>query len=240
VTFGTTQRGDKWWAGPLAVACGLGAFGIYATWAAFQGNHYEYGPYLSPFYSPLFLFDWWHWSPAFLILWAPAGFRATCYYYRKAYYRAFFLTPPACAVVGTCRQNYRGETRFPWILQNIHRFFLYLALMFLVVLWIDVIHAFSFDGKFGAGAGTAVLFANSLLLSGYTISCHCLRHLVGGGLDSFSTAPLGKLRHRLWACLSKLNERHMLWAWMSLLAVGFADLYVRLCSMGIWTDIRLF
>ena len=31
----------------------LGGFVVYATWAAFQGNHYEYGPYLSPFYSPL-------------------------------------------------------------------------------------------------------------------------------------------------------------------------------------------
>jgi len=28
----------------------------------------------------------------------------------------------------------------------------------------------------------------------------------------------------------------MLWAWVSLFWVGFSDLYVRLCSMGIWHD----
>ena len=37
-------------------------------------------------------------SPALLILIFPASFRLTCYYYRKAYYRSFAATPPACAV----------------------------------------------------------------------------------------------------------------------------------------------
>ena len=50
--FGTTSRRDAWWATPLAVFVGLSAFVGYATWAAFQGDHYTYGPYLSPFYSP--------------------------------------------------------------------------------------------------------------------------------------------------------------------------------------------
>jgi hypothetical protein len=31
----------------------------------------------------------------------------------------------------------------------------------------------------------------------------------------------------------------MTWAWISLIWVGFTDLYVRLCAMGIWTDARL-
>jgi len=31
----------------------------------------------------------------------------------------------------------------------------------------------------------------------------------------------------------------MSWAWASLVAVAFADLYVRLCAMGIWSDWRL-
>ena len=95
--FGATERKDGWWIAPVAIFLGLSAFGFYSTWAAFQGNHYAFGPYLSPFYSPLIIVDWWRFSPAFLILWAPLGFRATCYYYRKAYYRAFFANPPACA-----------------------------------------------------------------------------------------------------------------------------------------------
>lgn len=237
--LGTTQRTDAWWLGPLMTALGLGSFIFYATWAAVQGDHYKSGPYLSPFYSPLFLFDWWKFSPAFLTLWAPAGFRATCYYYRKAYYRALFWDPPACAV-GEARCGYRGEAFFPLIIQNIHRYFLYLAIGFLVVLWMDVFHAFHFHGEFGIGVGTLVLFANSFLLSGYTLSCHCFRHLVGGRLDFFSTAPCGKARHTIWSVVSELNGHHMLWAWMSLFAVGFADLYIRLCSMGIWTDLRIF
>jgi hypothetical protein len=31
----------------------------------------------------------------------------------------------------------------------------------------------------------------------------------------------------------------MKWAWISLFWVGFTDLYVRMCAMGIWTDFRI-
>src|ERR1700735_1286518 len=93
-----TNRSDNWWIEPALVATGFTLFIIYATYRAFEGNFYQWGPYLSPFYSPRFVFGWWHFSPAILILWIPAGFRATCYYYRKAYYRAYFLDPPACGV----------------------------------------------------------------------------------------------------------------------------------------------
>ena len=54
--LGVTTRRDAWWVQPLAVFLGLSAFVIYATWAAFQGNHYRFhgggADYLSPFYSP--------------------------------------------------------------------------------------------------------------------------------------------------------------------------------------------
>ena len=56
-------------------------------------------------------------------------FRGTCYYYRKAYYRVFFADPPGCAV-GEARSNYCGETRFPFVFQNLHRFFMTLAVFF--------------------------------------------------------------------------------------------------------------
>ena len=140
--FGQTMRRDAWWAQPLLTFVVLGAFVVYATWAAFQGEHYEFGPYLSPFYSPLLFGDgphswfgpkpgWWPgalpFSAALLILWAPGGFRFTCYYYRGAYYKAFWADPPSCAV-GEPRKKYLGEQSFPLILQNIHRYFLYLAL----------------------------------------------------------------------------------------------------------------
>ena len=91
-----TLRKDTWWLEPLLIVLGLGGFVVYTTWAALQGAHFEYENYLSPFYSPTLKPSWWPFSPAILILWGPAGFRLTCYYYRKAYYRSFWWSPPAC------------------------------------------------------------------------------------------------------------------------------------------------
>jgi hypothetical protein len=253
--FGQTMRRDAWWVQSLLTFAVLGAFVVYATWAAFQGEHYEYGPYLSPFYSPLLFGDgphswfgpkpgWWPaalpFSAALLILWAPGGFRFTCYYYRGAYYKAFWADPPSCAV-GEPRTKYLGEQSFPLILQNIHRYFLYLALLFLVVLTYDLWKALWFAGpdggtRFGVGVGTIVLAINLVLLSGYTFGCHSFRHLVGGALDQFSGHPV---RLKLYDAANCFNCRHMKFAWASLIAVAFADLYVRLCSMGVLTDWRL-
>src|SRR5713226_2735760 len=158
VRFGDTLRRDSWWAEAIPVVLLLGGFGIYATLRAFEGRFYEWGPYLSPFYSPLIdeHHHWWRLSPALLILGGPLGFRATCYYYRKAYYRAFFLDPPSCAVGDRGHKSYKGETAFPLILQNLHRYFFYLALVFLAFLWYDVILAFNWGGHFGVGLGTII------------------------------------------------------------------------------------
>jgi hypothetical protein len=254
--FGHTMRRDTWWAQPLLTFLGLSLFIVYATWAAFQGNYYRFGPYLSPFYSPELLGDplrawfggwpsWWPaWIPtsaALLILWAPGGFRMTCYYYRGAYYKAFWADPPSCTV-GEPRSSYRGESAFPLILQNVHRYFLYLALFFLLILLYDVWKALWFtdpstgQAQFGIGVGTLVLALNVGLLGIYTFSCHSLRHLVGGRIDEVSKSPL---RHQAYRCAGCLNRRHMLYAWLSLFSVMFADVYVRLCAMGIWTDWRI-
>jgi hypothetical protein len=256
--FGRTMRRDAWWVHPLVSFVVLGGFVVYSTWAALQGNHYEYGPYLSPFYSPL-LFGggphswfgpvatpaWWPgmlpFSAALFILWAPGGFRFTCYYYRGAYYKAFWADPPSCAV-GEPRKSYWGERSFPLVLQNVHRYFLYLALLFLVFLWKDVWNALWFPDPvtgakaFGIGLGTLVLAANSALLSGYTFGCHSLRHLVGGRLDRISNHPV---QLKLYDTACHFNCNHGKWAWASLVAVALADVYVRLCSMGVITDWRI-
>ncbi len=241
--FGATSRRDAWWIELIPVVLVLGGFTVYATWRTFENNYYEFGPYLSPFYSPLIKPRWWPLSPAVLILWAPLGFRATCYYYRKAYYRAFFLDPPACAVGESRPHRYSGETRFPFILQNLHRYFLYVAIIFLVILWYDAISAFWFPsatGKhFGIGVGSLVLLANIVLLTGYTLSCHSLRHLAGGNVDCFSCVVAGGPRHNAWRGISFLNDHHMLFAWLSLFSVGLADLYVRLVASGAIADVRL-
>ncbi len=254
--FGETSRRDAWWLQPAAVLVGLTIFIVYATWAAFQGEHYHSGPYLSPFYAPELFGDsphswfgpkpgwfpsWLPWSPAFLILWAPGGFRLTCYYYRGAYYKAFWGDPPACAV-GEPRKSYRGEQSLPLILQNVHRYFLYLALLFIVFLAYDVWRALWFEDPvtgeiaFGIGGGTLMLAVNVCLLGSYTLGCHSLRHLIGGTSDQLSCSPG---RFRAYGCVSRLNSRHMLFAWLSLFSVGFSDVYVRLCALGVWTDWRI-
>ncbi|HXV17292.1 MAG TPA: hypothetical protein VD758_10960 [Gemmatimonadaceae bacterium] len=255
--WGETMRRDAWWIQPVVVFVILTSFVAYATWAAFQNAHYEYGNYLSPFYSPLLLGDspnawfgpkpgWWPnllpFSPALIILPFPAGFRFTCYYYRGAYYKAFWSDPPSCTV-GEPRNGYRGERSFPLIIQNIHRYFLYFALIFLLFLSHDAWKAMWFTDPatgakhFGIGVGTLVLTANVILLGGYTFGCHSLRHLVGGYLDRLSAAPV---RKKAYDCASCLNRVHMKWAWASLIMVAFSDIYVRMLSMGVWTDLRLF
>jgi hypothetical protein len=248
--LGRTERRDLWWVGPLSTAIGLGGFVVYATFRALYNSDFhivrpDSAYILSPFYSPLIVLPWlppWL-SPAILILWAPGGFRVTCYYYRKAYYRAFFLDPPACAVGEARGHAYRGETRL-FLFQNLHRYFLYLALVFLVILTTDVVYACIWptplgQKAFGISVGTLVLGANVALLTLYTFSCHSLRHLVGGNVDCFSCVALGSLRYRLWKEVSALNKHHMLWAWASLFMVAFADFYVWMIASGRITDLRI-
>jgi len=263
--FLTTRRRDPWWTYPLVQAIGFGAFVVYSMWAAFQNAHYVCGPYLSPLYAPVLFADaddvlglrhawfgakpaswpaWLPFSPAFLILWAPIGFRGTCYYYRKLVYRAFLGSPPGCAVGTLTGAGYRGEKSGLFWLMNFHRFFLYLALGFIVLLWWDAIQAFRFDdgagGKtFGVGLGSLVMLVNVVFLSGFTFGCNSLRHLVGGGVDCFSCARGGAARHAAWRGVTLFNERHMLWAWLSLFSVGLTDVYVRLCSTGVLSDLRI-
>ena len=236
-SFLKTTRIDNWWIGPLLTSIGLLAFIFYSTWAAFQNEHYQWGPYLSPFYAPLLEFEWWPLSPAFLILWAPAGFRFTCYYYRKAYYRSLFLTPSACAV-GARPQKYSGE-RVLFIFQNLHRYFLYIALIFCVILSYDAIVSFSFENGIGVGVGSIIMTLNAVFLTAFTFGCNSLRHLVGGNINCYSCASFGIQRYQTWKFVSLFNVHHNLWAWISLFWVGFTDLYIRLVSMNIITDYRI-
>jgi hypothetical protein len=258
-TFLSNHRTDKWWVGPMLTFLGFGAFIAYSTWAAFQGVHYYASPYLSPFYSPVIFLDpaaigaapawhavvdtwpkWWpaflpH-SPAFFILMFPGAFRFTCYYYRKAYYRSFPpYAPGGCSVTALPQKKYKGETRL-LLFQNLHRYAMYFALIFIVILYYDAFLAFFKDGKFGIGVGSIVLLVNATLLAGYTFGCHSFRHMIGGKLDCFSCDTGCGIRHKLWSKATILNQKHMAWAWVSLFWVGFTDLYVRLVSMGKITD----
>ncbi len=268
--FLQTQRTDYWWIQPILVLLGLGGFVVYSTWAAFQGCNYFTGGVdqpgvqrlLSPFYSPVLwdprgiysghawfgeLPSWWpawmFFSPALLILPFPAGFRFTCYYYRGAYYKAFWGDPVNCAVgePGFRGKNYRGEQKFPLIMQNIHRYFLYVAVAFIALLTWDAFATlwhYNTDGtrSFGLSVGSIVLILNPIFLSLYTFGCHCMRHFVGGKNDCLSCSMDGGGAYKK---VTWLNQRHMLFAWISLFGVAFTAIYVRMCANGTWTDWRI-
>ena len=249
-----TLRTDRWWLAPLVTAVGLGAWVLYATVRVFMQKWYwvdEYH-YLTPFYSPCvsegcepaaahfgrFIPDQ-PWIPyaaltlPFLLL-----FRLTCYYYRKAYYRAFWLSPPACAVPEP-HGSYSGEARFPLLVQNLHRYFWYAAVVVALILTWDVVLAFrNEDHEWGhMGLGTLLMLINVVLIWLYTLSCHSCRHITGGRLRHFSKHPV---RYRMWTFVSRLNATHAKYAWYSLFSVALVDLYIYLLATGTFDDPRFF
>jgi len=245
-----TLRKDPWWRQPAINAGALTVAVIYLTWASLVNANYFWKPYISPLYSPCLAttctngagYAWIPWltwlTPAIIIIWIPMGFRLTCYYYRKAYYRAFWRAPAACAVREP-HGKYTGETRFPLILQNVHRYFFWIALILNIVLTADAVIAFrNHQGQWGhMGLGTLILIINAALLWLYSLSCHACRHAFGGRLKHFSKHPA---RYWMWTQISKLNGRHMQIAWVSLYWVLLADLYIRLVASGAITDPRFF
>jgi hypothetical protein len=245
-----TLRRDNWRRQPSINAIGLGVVVVYLTWASLVNADYFWKPYISPLYSPCLAttctpgsgFHWIPWlswlTPAIIIIGGPMGFRFTCYYYRKAYYRSFWRAPEACAVREP-HARYTGETRLPLILQNVHRYFFYIALIFNVILTFDAVLAFqNHQGQWGhMGLGTVVLIINAALLWVYSLSCHACRHITGGRLKHFSKHPV---RYKAWTLVSRLNAKHMQYAWISLGFVLFTDLYIRLMASGAITDPRFF
>jgi len=265
VGLGETRRPDKWWVGPLLTVSFIGVAIGYGTIAMLMGNHYwvgaeghGFGGYLSPLYSPVLMFDasaaggapashaWFgafpEWypsllpkSPAFLILLFPGAFRFTCYYYRKAYYRSFGFAPPGCAVEGVRRGKYEGETKL-FLFQNLHRYAMYFAVIFNIILTYDAVMSYFRDGVMGIGVGSVILTVNATLLAFYTFGCHSFRHLIGGRANCFTCDGKETLSSKAWSFGTFFNQRHMQIAWVSLAWVMFTDLYVRMVSMGVWTD----
>jgi hypothetical protein len=249
-----TFRTDQWWKSPRITATLLTIWVAYATVRVFTG-HWYYVPayhYLTPFYSPCVSGECvsgasslGHWLPAippiipyaFVSLPFVLGFRLSCYYYRRAYYRAFWQSPPACAVREP-HAKYTGETRFPLIMQNLHRYFFYMVIVISILNTYDVTQAFRGpDGSFGFGLGSLIMLANVVLLWAYTLSCHSCRHITGGRLKNFSKHPV---RYWAWTKVSWLNARHMQLAWTTLGTLMLTDLYIMLVASGAISDLRFF
>lgn len=246
-----TLRTDRWWLSSLVTVAGLGAWVLYAGIRSFLQSNYwvaDYN-YLTPFYSPCvstgcvpeashfgqFLPDVW-WLPyAALSLPFLGLFRLTCYYYRKAYYRAFWASPPACGVAEP-HPKYTGETRFPLLGQNLHRYLFYAAVIISLINTYDMILAFRSPTGFGLGLGNLILLGNVVMLWAYTLSCHSCRHIVGGRLRHFSKHPI---RYKAWSVVSRMNGKHMQLAWITLGTLAVTDFYIMAVSAGWISDLRL-
>ena len=227
------------------------SFIVYATFRAFQNAYYFSEPYISPVLlavhhdrraratrsrscspGPAWI------SPALYILIFPLGIRLTCYYYRKAYYRSFWLSPPACAVAEPHRR-YTGESRLPLLGQNLHRYALYAALVINVILSYDAVLGFRDEtGEWGhMGLGTADPAgqrgaALALLAVVPLVPAHRRR-------PDQPLLPAPAALQGVDAGVAAERPAHAV-RLASLFSVAFADFYVFLLATGTISDLRFF
>lgn len=240
-TLGTNRK-DAWWLEPTIMIVFLGAFLAYSMFRVFEmtsmslaetsaGAYHYRSPLVSVdltgFFStgmvdkiPYLAY------PALLVLPFPAGFRFTCYYFRRAYYRSFVARPAACATEAWTGPGYKGEKGI-LIFQNLHRYFLYATLILFVFHLVDAFKSMFPHGHFYFGLGNLLLWIDVILLGGYVLGCHAFRHLVGGRLDCFSCTSLAKTQHGIWKNVTILNQKHMFFALASIVSIVAADLYIR-------------
>ena len=200
---------------------------VYSTWAAFQGNHYAYGPYLSPFYSPVLFGDAPHawfgpkpgWWPVAAVLAGaadPLGAGRIPLHLLLLPRRVLQGLLGRSAVVHR-RRAAQVVSRRAFVPADPSERPPVLSLSRAPLP--RRAHATTCGRRcgspirrpgtdsFGIGLGTLVLAVNVVLLGGYTFGCHSLRHLVGGVRDEISKSPL--VRRELQV-RERLNRRHML------------------------------
>jgi hypothetical protein len=173
-------------------------------------------------------------SPTIVILPLIGLFRLTCYAYRKDYHRHLFNHPTACSIGfrGEFKgRSYTGETRLLRV-ENLHRWFMYFSVAILPFFYYDIaISVIHYPGfSYVISLGTIFLAVNTVFVTIYTLSCHAIRHLVGGNTDCFSCEH--NLRGKLFRGQSRINKHHETYAWLSLSMFIFVDLYIR--SVAVW------
>lgn len=191
----------------------------------------EFARYIDPFYSP-----------TILIVPLPGAFRLTCYAYRKDYHRHIFNHPLGCANADrgeSTSRRYTGERNALFQLENFHRYFLYAGLAILPFFYYDFLYSLAFSGGLALRIGSIILLVNALTLTAWTVSCHSFRHILGGNINCFSCVAAGGLRKEVYDKQSWLNKRHEALAWISLLTIFFADLYLRGVAAGLPIDATL-
>lgn len=235
----STWRLDNWWAQPVTLVAALTLFVIYSTYRVYtmgtdpvvanHGYHYQ-----SPFVAMDFTFLVpdavtavvpFLAYPGMLLLPIAGGFRFTCYYFRRAYYRSFVARPAACATEAWSGKDYKGETRL-MVFQNLHRYFMYAAIVMWALHAIGLVRDIFHGGHVYLGIGTVLLAADVILLGGYVFGCHAFRHLIGGRVDCFSCSSVNESSHSMWGGVTKLNQKHAFFALASMASIVIADLYL--------------
>ena len=186
--------------------------------------------YVDPFYSP-----------TVLIVPIPGLFRLTCYAYRKDYHRHLFHHPLGCENSQRAEKvgrKYTGEKNAVFLFENLHRYFLYAGIIILPFFYYDFFQSVVYNNSLRLGS--IILLANALTLTAWTLSCHAFRHLIGGNIDCYSCTTGGKARKSIWNIQSWWNARHEAMAWISLLTIFFADLYLRGLAAGLPIDFTFF
>ena len=242
--FFATFRTDKWWIQPLVMGTILILFGVY-TIAVLLIEHGAIGSYendfiyynengahyVSPISSPgpnaipSDILSFWPLPATLLFIWAPLGFRGTCYYGRRVFYRSLLANPAGCAVDKPIK-SYNGENALPFIIMNSHRYFLYLAIILAILHWYHAFESYIFGNSLGVGFGSLILTIDALFLTLYVSSCHSLRNLVGGNVDCISCTNYVKKTGNSW--INSLNRHHGLYFWISLVTIMIADFYIRI------------
>jgi len=214
------RRRDAWWLQVAAVVAGLSAFGLYARYGPSKARIFQWGPYLSPFYSPLIDVHhrYWPFFPGTAHSGRSLSFRVTCYYYRKAYYARSFFDPPACAISERKGRAYGGETKFPFILQNLHRYCCTWQAIFIAFLWARRGQEAFFRRRIQASAWAPWCSQSTWRCS----PCICFRATRcasawrQGGSRSLLRIGSARRAIRFGGNLTSLNEHICCFAWMSL------------------------
>jgi hypothetical protein len=227
-----TNRKDRWFLSPFLVLIGGGVAFSYLAWSALSRAYSTWGPYAAPAYAEPFFGERWRTVQIALLMIVPIGFRLTCYFGRKAFYNAALIDPPACAVGEPYRKSYTGDTKFPFIMQNLHRYFFYLACVVLLFHWADFLQLIIPRewGEWYLGVGMLLYAFDTFALTLYVGGCHSLRHFVGGGMRC---ACASLLRYAAWKRVSFLTRYHGLLFWASLFSLVVTDVYIRLLAMGV-------
>lgn len=164
----------------------------------------------------------------------PIGFRLTCYYFRGWYSKHIFgRSFSKRQLLNLKHIKYTGE----WWVHKLHRYFLIAAIGLLILHFYDaVINVIQNSGHLYLS--NILEWLDVIFLSMYVFGCHSFRHILGGNLICFGCKRKTRYKDHSWQYW--LNQHHGLFFWISIITIIVLELYVRLMTNNLITDLILF